>query len=69
MIVYVVFNINGDIIGVANNPERAVEIYLDRHGFEDDDAYNLATSDQVDYLMSLGNPRIATFIMNEFYYA
>jgi len=43
--IYVVFNINGDIIGVADSDERAIEIYLERHAFQDDYAYNLATCD------------------------
>ena len=65
--VYVIFNINGDIIGVADNAEQAIEIYLERHSFKEDFAYNLATSDQLDYLMSQG--RIDTFQLNEFRYA
>ena len=68
MWIYVVKNINGDIIGVADNEETAVEIYLDCYSFEDDYAYNLATSDQIEYLMSLGNPRIEIFELNKFYY-
>ena len=64
--VYVVFNINKDIIGVADNPKRAVEIYLERYSFEDDDAYYLDTSDQIDYLISID--RIQTYQLNEFYY-
>ena len=43
--IYVVFNINGDIIGVADSDERAIEIYLERHAFQDDYAYNLVTCD------------------------
>lgn len=30
--IYVVFNINGDIIGVADSSERAVEIHQERYG-------------------------------------
>lgn len=67
MKVYVVLNINGDIIGVADNPERAIDIYLERHAFKDDYAYNLATSDQIEYLTEQG--RIDTFLLNHFYYA
>lgn len=63
---YVILNINGDIIGVADNPERAIEIYLERHAFQDVFAYRLATSDQLDYLQS--QDRIRTFQLNEFYY-
>ena len=66
--IYVIKNINGDIIGVADNEDSAVEIYLERHSFEDDYAYNLAISDQIEYLMSLGNPRIETYELNKFYY-
>lgn len=66
--IYVIFNINRDIIGVADSPERAIEIYLERYSFEDDYVYYLATSDQIDYLQSLGNPRIAIYKLNEFYY-
>ena len=66
--IYVVFNINGDIIGVADSPERSIEIYLERHAFQDDYAYYLSTSDQIDYLQSLENPRIALYKLNEFYY-
>ena len=64
--IYVVFNINGDIIGVADSPERAIEIYLEKHAFQDDYTYNLATSDQLDYLQS--QDRIETYRLNEFYY-
>lgn len=64
---FVIFNINGDIIGVADNPERAIEIFLERHAFENEYAYNLATSDQIDYLIEKN--RIDTFLLNEFYYA
>lgn len=67
MKVYVVFNINGDIIGVADNPERAIEIFLERHAFENEYAYTLATSDQIDYLIE--HNRIDTFLLNHFYYA
>lgn len=67
MKVYVVFNINGNIIGVANNQEDAIQIYLERHAFQDDYAYNLATSDQIEYLTEQG--RIDTFLLNHFYYA
>ena len=67
MRVYVVFNINGDIIGVADNPERAIEIYLERYAFQDDYAYNLVTSDQIEYLTE--KERIDTFLLNHFYYA
>lgn len=66
MTVYVIFNINGNIIGVSDNAEQAIEIYLERHAFSDDFAYNLATSDQLDYLMS--QDRIESFILNEFKY-
>lgn len=66
--IYVVKNINGDIIGVADNEYSAVEIYLERYSFEDDYAYNLATSDQIEYLRSLGNPRIEVYELNKFYY-
>lgn len=65
--IYVVFNINGDIIGVADSDERAIEIYLERYAFQDDYAYNLATCDQLDYLISLD--KIQTFELNKFYYA
>lgn len=64
--IYVVFNINGDIIGVADNSERAIDIYLERHSFNDNMAYNFATSDQISYLEEQN--RIKTFILNEFYY-
>ena len=67
MTVYVVTNINGDILGVADNQERAVEIYLERHAFQDTDLYYLATSDQISYLGEQN--RIDTFLINEFYYA
>ncbi len=66
--IYVIKNINGDIIGVADNEDSAIEIYLERYSFEDNYAYNLATSDQIEYLMSLGNPRIETYELNKFYY-
>lgn len=66
--IYVVKNINGDIIGVADNEDSAIEIYLERYSFEDDYVYNLATSDQIEYLMSLGNPRIEIYELNKFYY-
>lgn len=64
--VYVVFNINGDIIGVTDNSERAIEIYLESHSFQDDFAYRLATSDQLNYLES--QDRIYTFQLSKFYY-
>lgn len=67
MTIYVVKNINGDIIGVADNQERAVEIYLERYSFEDADAYYLATPDQISYLEE--RDRVDTFLLNEFYYA
>lgn len=64
--IYVIFNINGDIIGVADSPERAIEIYLERYSFEDSYAYYLSTSDQLDYLISIN--RIETYQLNKFYY-
>lgn len=67
MTIYVVFNINGDIIGVANNQEDAIQIYLEKHAFQDEYAYSLATSDQIEYLTEQG--RIDTFLLNHFYYA
>lgn len=30
--VYVVYNINGDVIGVANSIENAKKIYIERYG-------------------------------------
>ncbi len=64
--VYVVTNINGDIIGVADSDERAIEIYLERYAFNDGYVYNLATCDQLDYLTSQN--RIECFELNTFYY-
>jgi len=64
--IYVIFNINGHVIGVANNPKKAIDIYLERHAFRDDYVYNLTTLGQLDYLES--QDRIKIFQLNEFYY-
>jgi len=37
MFVYVVFNINGDVIGVADSHSSAVDIYEQRYGYIPDD--------------------------------
>lgn len=64
--VIVVFNINGDIIGVANSEEIAIELFLERHQPEDNYFYNLATCDQIAYLEQKN--RIEIYRLNEFYY-
>lgn len=60
--VYVVFNINGNIIGVANSKEEAVKIYLQRHEIfpyrKEEDYYN--------YIVSKG--AVTEFEINKFYY-
>lgn len=60
--VYVVFNINGDIIGVADSKEEAVEIYTQRHEIfpyrKPEDYYN--------YIVSKG--AVEEFEINKFYY-
>lgn len=64
--IYVVYNINGDVIGVATNQESAIDIFLERHAFEDDYVYNLPTCDQYAYLEELN--RVEPFELNKMYY-
>lgn len=69
MTLYVVFNINGDIIGVADSPENACNIYEQRYAYDDIDYYYAEYEHRIAYLKSLANPRIQEFDLNKFYYA
>lgn len=66
--VHVVFNINGDIIGIATNRERAIEINEERYGWlrYPDDA-DMNTFDRFAYLHHIH--AISTYPLNYFIYA
>lgn len=70
--VYVVLNINGDIIGVADSPDEAVKIHRERYGESEwnesqtSDYYQEFFNSEFDYLERIN--RIYKFQLNKFYY-
>lgn len=62
--IYVVFNVNGDIIGVADSPDEATRIYCKK--YEDVDWPSDFKGGLFNYLVSIG--RIQEFEINIFYY-
>lgn len=66
--VHVVFNINGDIIGVATNRYRAVEINEERYGWiRYPNDVDMNTFDRFAYLQKIH--AISTYPLNYFIYA
>lgn len=65
MKVYVVTNINGDILGVADTPVQAVKIHFLKHG-DYDEVANEKGYTEFAYLVHIG--RIQEFLVNKFYY-
>lgn len=64
--VYVVLNINGDIIGVANSELKAVFIYEERYGDIEYPENTESDFDKFEYLKSIY--RIRVFPLNRFVY-
>lgn len=70
IMIYVVFNINGDIIGVANSQEKAVSIHQERYGWSDYTEFDTYEggryTDEFHYLLAID--RIQEYDLNKFYY-
>lgn len=68
--IYIVFNINGDVIGVADSKQKAVQIHQERYGESDwtfaDDYMGGRYTDEYHYLFSID--RIQELELNKFYY-
>ncbi len=71
MTVYVVKNINGDIIGVADSPDEAVWIYEKRYGEVDYMQYDTYDGGyyQSAFHCLFSKEVIEEFELNQFYYA
>lgn len=64
--VYVILNINGDIIGVANSELKAVFIYEERYSEIEYPENTESDFDKFEYLKSID--RIRAFPLNRFVY-